>query len=129
MEKKKIQCNSFLLPHKLRVITAFIVIAGLVTFFVAKPFNMNVSLPGWYLIGLGLLGFALSKEKIEDEMINSIRLRAFLFSIVSAILFVTVFDFITYLDGSTVYTSAAQILCLQLFIYIVWFRYELARHK
>jgi hypothetical protein len=129
MEKRKLTCANFLFPNGMKTIGIVTILSGIILFFIAKPLGLIVSFPGWYIIATGLFVFALSKEKQEDEMIESIRLRSFLISTIGVIAFVMTYDLIMYLDGSLNYINAIQIICLQLFIHTVWFRYEMSRIK
>ncbi len=126
MEKRKLTCTHFLFPYEIKFVGGLITIAGTGLFFTVKAFDINASFFGWVTISTGLLLFALSKEKIEDEMVDSIRLRSFLVSIIAGFAFVIPFEIIIYISGNYNPIGAIQYICLQLFIYILWFRYELS---
>lgn len=80
------------------------------------------------LMAIGLLLTAISKEKIEDERIQILRLQSFFVSLIVCFLYSIVME--TYsLFVVLVHASVTLLINFQLIVYIVLFNYKLRKSK
>ena len=127
--------EKFLLPTFYKGIGVTLFILSLLIIIVSKLF------PGWFssiwpgprlilyaLICLGLLIIILTKEKIEDEFIRQIRLESFCFATIIAVFFGIVGIIVEQFFPKYIQTSV-DIILIQLFSYIFWFRIKIVRAK
>ncbi len=76
------------------------------------------------LMAIGLLLIAISKEKIEDERIQILRLQSFFVSLVGCFIYCIVME--TYsLFVQLVHASVTILIIFQLLVYILLFNYKL----
>ena len=80
-----------------------------------------------YALVAGLFVYACAREKVEDEMIEKIRLSAFHISLISAVLYFLVAGMIYHFDGSHIQQPASELVMIQLGGYILSFLYEMSR--
>lgn len=80
------------------------------------------------LMAIGLLLIAVSKEKVEDERIQIIRLQSFFVSLVGCFAYCIVME--TYsLFVLVVHASVTLLIVFQLLVYIALFNYKLRKSK
>ncbi|MBS1516662.1 MAG: hypothetical protein JSS91_01090 [Bacteroidetes bacterium] len=127
MEIKKPDCSKFLFPGKMKAIGIIVILLSIGMFFITKSFGGSVSFLGWYFMAAGLTLSAFSREKAEDEMTESVRLRSLMISVSGAIAFVMAFDLIRYFNDGSGGMSAVQFICLMIFFYIIRFRIEISK--
>lgn len=71
-----------------------------------------------YSVNLGLFFVCFSKDKLEDELTNSIRLHAFYTSVISGFAFLVLMHFLDFLLGNNDYAyPARQFMTLILVVY------------
>lgn len=107
-KKSVLECESetvdkwsrFKLPNKLKPIGWIIAITSFIAFLFTRNAGLDNFLWLFLIKNIGVLGLAmvtLSKEKIEDEMLNSLRGKAMLFTLFCIIFFIILTPFITVL--------------------------------
>ena len=80
------------------------------------------------LMAIGLLLIAISKQKVEDERIQIIRLQSFYVSLVGCFIYCIIME--TYsLVSVIVHASVTLLIVFQLLVYIVLFNYKLNKSK
>ena len=131
MEYKKQRKALRLLPRYFKTIGLVLIILALVT--VIVKVSLHVQLLPWQkkwgfilvtdLLILGMFLIAISKDKIEDEMIMSIRLQAMAGSFISGVVTVLVKPFIDLLFKNlmTDYTGQQLVLNMLLFYLIIYY--------
>ncbi len=70
---------------------------------------------------IGLLLICLSKDKIEDEMTNMIRLKSFYRSVIIGFSAIVFFDILEILLGGTSLTDSFGFISMVLFLYLIMF--------
>ena len=85
-ERKSLEkMKRYQLPNRFKKIGIGIIIISLVTFLVNKFSieNIDLKLTAKYGILVGLLLVSISKEKIEDELITSLRMQSYTFAFIA----------------------------------------------
>lgn len=123
----------WLLPNYCKKIGLVIVLVAtglLINYFI----NRSISETSDYnvftrvLMAIGLLLIAVSKEKIEDERVQILRLQSFFVSLIGCFAYCIVME--TYsLFVVLVHASVTLLIVFQLLIYIVLFNYKLLEAK
>lgn len=72
-------------------------------------------------INFGLLLICFSKDKIEDEMTNMIRLKSFYRSVIIGFSVIVFFDIVEILLGGTSLTESFSFISMILFLYLILF--------
>ncbi|WP_417445233.1 hypothetical protein [Joostella sp.] len=88
-ERKSLEkMKRYQLPNRFKKIGIGIVIISLVTFFINKFSieNIDLKLIAKYGILIGLLLISISKEKIEDELITSLRMQSYTFAFITGVI-------------------------------------------
>ncbi|MCF8716427.1 hypothetical protein JM658_16485 [Joostella atrarenae] len=88
-ERKSLEkMKRYQLPNRFKKIGIGIVIISLVTFFVNKFSieNIDLKLIAKYGILIGLLLISISKERIEDELITSLRMQSYTFAFITGVI-------------------------------------------
>lgn len=88
-ERKSLQkMKKYQLPNGFKKIGIGIIVVSLITFFVNKFSieNIDVKLTAKYGILVGLLIVSISKEKIEDELITSLRMQSYTFAFIAGVI-------------------------------------------
>lgn len=88
-ERKSLEkMKRYQLPNRFKKIGIGIVIISLVTFFVNKFSieNIDLKLIAKYGILVGLLLVSISKEKIEDELMTSLRMQSYTFAFIAGVI-------------------------------------------
>ena len=88
-ERKSLEkMKRYQLPNRFKKIGIGIIIISLVTFFVNKFSieNIDLKLTAKYGILVGLLLVSISKEKIEDELITSLRMQSYTFAFIAGVI-------------------------------------------
>tara|TARA_R110000850_G_scaffold80862_1_gene173625 strand:- start:177518 stop:177967 length:450 start_codon:yes stop_codon:yes gene_type:complete len=88
-ERKSLEkMKRYQLPNRFKKIGIGIVIISLVTFFVNKFSieNIDLKLTAKYGILVGLLLVSISKEKIEDELVTSLRMQSYTFAFIAGVI-------------------------------------------
>lgn len=119
----------WLFPNYFKKIGLLISIVAAVLF-INYIFNNAISETSDYtvfnrvLMAIGLLMIAISKEKIEDERIQLLRLQSFFVSLVGCFIYCIVME--TYsLFVVLVHASVTLLIIFQLLVYILLFNYKL----
>jgi hypothetical protein len=87
-ERKSLEKMKYQLPYKFKKIGLGIIILSLLTA-IANKFGINHTELGQtakYGILLGLLVIAISKEKIEDELITKLRMQSYAFAFIAGVM-------------------------------------------
>lgn len=126
MESKSIRKKPALLPRKFKIIGVVIILLSFAAMVIFKTTMPHLLKDGkvFLLDGLilGLLIIALSKEKVEDEMIMAIRLRGMAASFIGGVFFMFTMPFIDLLFKDPVQTmSAQQVVMFVLISYLISF--------
>jgi hypothetical protein len=88
-ERKSLEkMKRYQLPNRFKKIGIGIIIISLVTFLVNKFSieNIDLKLTAKYGILVGLLLVSISKEKIEDELITSLRMQSYTFAFIAGVI-------------------------------------------
>ena len=88
-ERKSLEkMKRYQLPNRFKKIGIGIIIISLVTFFVNKFSieNIDLKLTAKYGILVGLLLVSISKEKIEDELMTSLRMQSYTFAFIAGVI-------------------------------------------
>jgi hypothetical protein len=88
-ERKSLgKMNRYQLPNGFKKIGIGIIIISLVIFFINKFSieNIDLKLTTKYGILLGLLILSISKEKIEDELMTSLRMKSYTFAFIAGVI-------------------------------------------
>ena len=88
-ERKSLEkMKRYQLPNRFKKVGIVIVIISLATFFVNKFSieNIDLKLTAKYGILVGLLLVSISKEKIEDELITSLRMQSYTFAFIAGVI-------------------------------------------
>lgn len=88
-ERKSLEkMKRYQLPNRFKKVGIGIVIISLATFFVNKFSieNIDLKLTAKYGILVGLLLVSISKEKIEDELITSLRMQSYTFAFIAGVI-------------------------------------------
>jgi hypothetical protein len=88
-ERKSLEkMKRYQLPNRFKKIGIVIIVISLVAFFVNKFSieNIDVKLTAKYGILVGLLIVSISKEKIEDELITSLRMQSYTFAFIAGVI-------------------------------------------
>lgn len=112
---------------KLRLLPRWVKVLGLVVFVSSAilPFEFDTLIDGSNYIGLnfaniGLFLICFSKDKLEDEMTNMIRLKSLYRSVILGFVYATVFYAIDFIYENEVKgTSAIQLVFIILFFYLI----------
>jgi hypothetical protein len=121
--KKELDYQLFLFPNYFRSIGLIIAIVSVV--FVAYLDFHGEEL--WktiaiHSINLGLFFYCFAKDKQEDELTGTVRLRSFYNSVLAGIVFVVLIHFMEFLLGNEQYVyPAKQFITLLLFVYAISF--------
>ncbi len=123
----------WLLPNyckKIGIVIVLVATGLLINYFI----NRSISETSDYnvftrvLMAIGLLLIAVSKEKIEDERIQILRLQSFFVSLIGCFAYCIVME--TYsLFVVLVHASVTLLIVFQLLVYIVLFNYKLRKAK
>lgn len=123
------------LPNSFKKVGWILFIAAFVGNFIAKgllgteEFDLIIRAVTKYLILIGLLIVSLSREKIEDEYIKSLRMQSYMFAFIVGVVQSLVFPFIAY-AAENLFSSGAPfeeagdffILWILLFCQIMYFQ-------
>lgn len=88
-ERKSLEkMKRYQLPNGFKKIGIGIIVVSLIAFFVNKFSieNIDLKLTAKYGILLGLLIVSISKEKIEDELITSLRMQSYTFAFIAGVI-------------------------------------------
>ena len=88
-ERKSLEkMKRYQLPNGFKKIGIGIILVSLITFFVNKFSieNIDLKLTAKYGILVGLLIVSISKEKIEDELITSLRMQSYTFAFIAGVI-------------------------------------------
>lgn len=88
-ERKSLEkMKRYQLPNRFKKIGIGIILISLVAFFVNKFSieNIDLKLIAKYGILVGLLLVSISKEKIEDELITSLRMQSYTFAFIAGVI-------------------------------------------
>ena len=88
-ERKNLEkMKRYQLPNGFKKIGIGIIVVSLITFFVNKFSieNIDLKLTAKYGILVGLLIVSISKEKIEDELITSLRMQSYTFAFTAGVI-------------------------------------------
>lgn len=123
----------WLLPNYFKMIGAVIALVAFVLF-VNYTMSSSISETSDYnifsrvLMAVGLLLTAISKEKIEDERIQILRLQSFFVSLIMCFAYCIIME--TYsLFVVLVHASVTLLIVFQLLVYIALFNYKLRKSK
>lgn len=125
----------FQLPNKFKAIGFGIFIISLL-FILASPFTLEnyehndlLDKAAKSVLLLGLLAISISKEKVEDELIITLRMKSYGYAFIGGVLYVIIMPFINYLiiylyssnpkiEGVSDFTILGMLLTIQ--IYSFW---------
>lgn len=133
MNRKKsadnISNGLILFPHWFKSIGIFWALASFVLVFVFASREEQIwKAISTHSINIGLFLVCFSKDKLEDELTNSIRLRAFYTSVVTGFCVVVFSYFVENLTGNTEYIYPAEkLITIILFVYA--FQYASIKRK
>jgi hypothetical protein len=115
------------LPNYFKIVGLFITIIGFISKIIFSYFQNDNETISFItgnivenLILVAMLMIILSKEKIEDELIEKLRNQAFMFAFLTGVLFTIFQPYITYFVSLIVKSGKANIERLDDFI-ILWF--------
>jgi hypothetical protein len=124
---------NFGLPNYFKKIGIAVAVIPFVTIIVLKIADLELSETIKFIskriLLVGLLIIALSREKIEDEMIHSLRVKAFTGAFIGGVVYTLIFPVIVYIaklvfgkEGKLLTdVGDFQILWFMLFMYLVFF--------
>ena len=133
MEKKRSKKDIALLPRYFKVIGLAVIILSIVPIVVIKSLSikmLQVQKELWVQISantfiLGLLFIAWSKDKIEDEMTFSIRLKAMAFAFICAVFSMFISPFVDLLFKSPIENETGhQVVVVMLFVYLMSYYFQ-----
>lgn len=118
--EKGLPLSLHLLPHAFKLVGLLIAILAFV--FVAYSDFENQEIwkqIGRHCINLGLFIYCFSKDKAEDELTNSIRLRSLFTSVISVIIVNILINFLNTLlgGGESQIEAADKLITLMFFVY------------
>ncbi len=88
-ERKSLErMKHYQLPNRFKKIGIGIILISLIAFFLNKFSieNIDLKLTAKYGILVGLLLISISKEKIEDELITSLRMQSYTFAFITGVI-------------------------------------------
>ena len=92
--------KNFGLPHTFKKYGIALVVISILFLFARKLFDIDVTIPLKFILKrvvlVGLLMIAISKEKVEDEMIRTIRGQAFSMAFIAGVIYTLVQPLINY---------------------------------
>lgn len=124
---------NFGLPNRYKKIGIVIVIVSFLSIIMLKisgvEFSETLKFISKRVLLVGLLITAISKEKVEDEMIHSLRVKAFTGAFISGVIYTLIFPAIVYAaklvfnkeENLLTDVGDFQILWFMLFMYLVFF--------
>jgi hypothetical protein len=124
MESKPIRKKPVLLPRKFKIVGLLIILLSFAAMIIFKTTMPHLLKDGkvFLLNGLilGLIIIALSKDKVEDEMLVAIRLQGMANSFIGGVVLVFISPFIDILFKDPVQTMPAQqVVMFMLFTYLI----------
>lgn len=124
MESKPIRKKPALLPRKFKIVGLVIILLSIAAMVIFKTTMPHLLKDGkvFLLNGLilGLIIIALSKDKVEDEMLVAIRLQGMANSFIGGVVLVFISPFIDILFKDPVQTMPAQqVVMFMLFTYLI----------
>lgn len=133
MEKLKNKNKEILLPNYFKKVGIAVMLLTFVLIVIFKTINIKLNPANKELLKLitlngfilGLLFIAWAKDRVEDEMTISIRLRSMGFSFLSAVLFVIINPFVEMLFKAPISNLTSQNLVLNmLFVYLFMYFFQ-----
>lgn len=127
------------LPHSFKKIGIILVVVSILFLFARKLFDIEISETIKFIskrvVLVGLLIIAISKEKIEDEMIRTLRAQAFTFAFIFGVVYALVQPLINYIASFIIEKDKEpfsdvgdfQILWLLLTMYLLFFHMQKRR--
>ena len=123
----------WLLPNyfkKIGLVIALVAAGLFINYFSSNSIleTSNYNIFNRVLMAIGLLLIAVSKEKVEDERIQILRLQSFFVSLIGCFTYCIVME--TYsLFVLVVHASVTLLIVFQLLVYIALFNYKLRKSK
>lgn len=133
MREKKKKDKTGLLPHYFKKVGIAILLLAFIPAITIKAININLAEAQKELLRLmtinvfilGLLFVAWAKDKIEDELTISLRLKSMGFAFIWAVLFVVLKPFTDALFGNPLGKESAQGLVISmLFFYLIVYYFQ-----
>ncbi len=93
---------SYQLPNRFKIIGVILFIVSIISVLIISIYLENNNYLdlfkriGWTMAILSLLAIAISKEKIEDELIAKIRMQSYHYAVITTVIFYLSFPFIGY---------------------------------
>jgi hypothetical protein len=72
-----------------------------------------------FMIGLTMIGF--SKDKIEDEMTMTIRMKAIIMSFIFGLVFAIISPLLAFFTDTSTHDEASSIFIQMLIMYLIWY--------
>jgi len=139
-ERKSLEkMKKYQLPNQFKKIGFSVLIISFVSLFINKfsISNSEFTLIAKYGILVGLLVVSISKEKIEDELVNNLRMQSYTFAFIIGVVITLANPFFSYIvdffikakESSTNDVGDWQILWLLLSIQVFYFEFLKRMHK
>lgn len=129
MKRKRNEKDIFLLPRYFKLIGLFVIAVAFVPITIAILMHIKMSMPAKELFKtctlnafiLGLLLIAWSKDKIEDELTFTIRLKSMSWTFIWGVLFVIITPLIDFLFYGKQDLTAQSLIMSMLFVYLIMY--------
>jgi len=124
--------SKLLFPHNTKLLGGLVMLCGLVLILLRHQIaistltSLQESLLFHGLFCAGIVLFIFTRERVEDELIDQLRLQSFQVAVLATLCFILI-GVVVEIFSPAVYQTTIDVVIFQGLIYILWFRVKLFR--